>query len=55
MVSWYWTVSLQGVAHLLIQRPDDHAQFEIRQYAEAVKERALERFPVSLDALLKYL
>ncbi|OJV64726.1 MAG: thymidylate synthase, flavin-dependent [Clostridiales bacterium 38-18] len=55
MVRWYWTVSLQGVAHFLQQRTDDHAQFEIREYAQAVKELAKEKFPVSLDALLNHL
>ncbi len=54
MVRWYWTVSLQGVAHFLTQRTDSHAQSEIRNYAETVKEIALEKFPVSVEALLKY-
>lgn len=54
LVRWYWTASLQGVAHFISQRTDDHAQYEIRQFAEAVKELALEKFPYSLEALLKY-
>ena len=32
----YWTVSLQSVMHFLMQRLDKNAQFEIRQFAEAV-------------------
>ena len=52
MVRWYWTVSLQGVSHFLNQRTDAHAQIEIQAYANAVKELALEKFPVSLQALL---
>ena len=55
MVRWYWTASLQGVAHFLVQRTDDHAQSEIREYANAVKELATERFPVSIAALLQNL
>lgn len=55
MVRWYWTASLQGVAHFLVQRTDGHAQFEIREYANAVKELASERFPVSIEALLQNL
>lgn len=51
-VRWYWTASLQGVAHYIAQRTDDHAQFEIRQYANAVKELAMEKFPYSIEALL---
>ena len=52
-VRWYWTASLQSVAHLIKQRTAPDAQHEFRQYAEAVKELALEKFPVSLRELLK--
>ena len=52
-VRWYWTASLQSVAHLIKQRTADDAQYEFRLYAEAVRELAEERFPVSLKALLK--
>lgn len=34
----YWTVSLQAVIHFLGQRTKPDAQFEIRCYAEAIKE-----------------
>ena len=50
-VRWYWTASLQSVAHLIKQRTADDAQYEFRLYAEAVKELALEKFPVSIEAL----
>lgn len=52
-VRWYWTASLQSVAHLIKQRTAPDAQYEFRLYAEAVKELALEKFPVSLGELLK--
>lgn len=52
MVRWYWTASLQGVSHFLNQRTDSHAQYEIQMFADAVKSLALEKFPVSLDALM---
>src|SRR5690554_678447 len=52
-VRWYWTASLQSVAHLVKQRTAEDAQYEFRQYAEAVKELAYEKFPVSLGELLK--
>src|SRR5690625_4783183 len=52
-VRWYWTASLQSVAHLIKQRTADDAQYEFRLYAEAVRELAEPRFPVSLKALLK--
>src|SRR5690625_5269870 len=52
-VRWYWTASLQSVAHLIKQRTVDDAQYEFRLYAEAVRELAGERFPVSLRELTK--
>lgn len=33
----YWTVSLQAILHFLAQRLDKDAQWEIRQYAVAIK------------------
>src|SRR5690625_4349190 len=53
LVRWYWSASLQSVAHLIKQRTAPDAQYEFRLYAEAVKELALEKFPVSLGELLK--
>jgi len=52
-VRWYWTASLQSVAHLIRQRTAPDAQYEFRLYAEAVKELAIEKFPISLGELLK--
>lgn len=34
----YWTVSLQAVIHFLHERLDEHAQWEMRQYAGAIME-----------------
>lgn len=34
----YWTVSLHGILHFLRQRLKPEAQYEIRQYAQAVKD-----------------
>ena len=51
-VSWYWTASLQSVAHFIKQRTDSHSQYEIRLYAQAVKELALEKFPLGIKAFL---
>lgn len=52
-VRFRWTATLQTVAHLIKQRTADDAQYEFRLYAEAIKELALDKFPVSLGALLK--
>jgi len=53
-VRWVWTGSLQAIAHFLKLRLDEAAQKEIRDYAEAVETLAKEKFPYSLEALLKY-
>src|SRR5690625_1166027 len=52
-VRWYWSASLQSVAHLIKQRTADDAQYEFRLYGKDVSELTGERFPVSLEALLK--
>lgn len=52
-VRWYWTASLQSVAHFIKLREDAHAQKEIRDYAEAVKVLSSVHFPIALRALLE--
>ena len=44
-VRWRWTTSLQGVINFLEQRLPNDAQFEIRAYAEAVKDIIKDEFP----------
>lgn len=51
-VRWYWTASLQSVAHLIQQRTADDAQYEFREYANAVKELASQQFPKSINELV---
>jgi thymidylate synthase (FAD) len=48
----YWTVSLQAVAHFIKLRTDSHAQWEIQQYANAVRSIVETIFPISLKSLL---
>ena len=48
----YWTTSLQAVAHFIRLRTESHAQWEIQQYAHAVRTLIEDRFSASLDALL---
>jgi thymidylate synthase (FAD) len=48
----YWTAGLQAVSHFLRLRLDAHAQWEIRQYALAVRALAEPLFPRSLGALM---
>jgi thymidylate synthase (FAD) len=48
----YWTTSLQAVAHFIRLRSESHAQWEIQQYAHAVRSLIEDRFSASLEALL---
>jgi thymidylate synthase (FAD) len=52
-VRYYWTASLQSVAHFLQQRLAHDSQVEIQAYAKAVKELAEPHFPVSIVELTK--
>jgi thymidylate synthase (FAD) len=52
-VRYYWTASLQSVAHFLQQRLAHDSQVEIQEYAKAVKELAEPHFPVSIAELTK--
>jgi thymidylate synthase (FAD) len=47
-VRWRWTVSLQGVLTFLDQRLEHDAQWEIQEYAKAVKNLAEQAFPETL-------
>ena len=52
-VRYYWTASLQSMAHFVQQRMADDAQKEIREYAKVILEIIKGRFPVSTSELLK--
>ncbi|HNX94459.1 MAG TPA: FAD-dependent thymidylate synthase [Holophaga sp.] len=49
----YWTASLQAVAHFIHLRTDGHAQWEIQQYGQAIRQVTEAVFPVGLKALLE--
>ena len=44
---WYWTGSLAAFARVCNLRLDEHAQWEVRQYAKAIDEIVQPLFPVS--------
>ena len=50
---WYWTGSLAAFARFYKQRKDDHAQWEIREYASAIGKIIEPFFPVSWKCLTK--
>jgi len=49
-IRWRWTASLNAVLHFISLRLDDHAQWEIREYAGGVKELASAHFPHTLTS-----
>ena len=49
---WYWTGSLAAYARFYKQRIDEHAQWEIQQYAEAVGKIIQPLFPISWPELI---
>lgn len=51
---WHWTISLVTAARICHQRLDAHAQKEIQQLAKDVYDAAMEKFPVSFNALMTY-
>src|SRR5690606_27730276 len=53
-VRWYWTASLQSVAHFLNQRLAQDAQYEIREYAKAIYKLVIPHFPVSIGELVTW-
>lgn len=48
---WYWKIDLHNLMHFLSLRMDAHAQWEIRQYAEAVRDLvdATGDFPYTME------
>jgi thymidylate synthase (FAD) len=51
---WYWKIDLHNLLHFLSLRADDHAQFEIRAYADVMLD-VLERWvPFTFEAFYKH-
>lgn len=50
-VRWRWTTSLHGVINFLEQRLEHDAQVEIQEYAKAVKNLSIEKFPSTFKAV----
>ena len=50
----YWTMDLHNLLHFLGLRMDSHAQWEIRQYANAIAELIEPIVPVSYNAWMEH-
>jgi thymidylate synthase (FAD) len=48
---WWWTGSLAGFARVYTQRSEAHAQWEVREYANAIAASISPFFPVSWEHL----
>ena len=51
---WYWKIDLFNLLHFLGLRADDHAQYEIRVYAEAMLETVRRWVPLTYEAFMQY-
>ena len=51
---WYWKIDLHNLMHFLRLRADDHAQYEIRAYADVMLDILKRWVPVTYDAFAEY-
>lgn len=51
---WYWKNDLHNIFHFLNLRLDDHAQYEIREYAGAMAALVKEVAPIAFEAFEDY-
>lgn len=51
---WYWKIDLHNLLHFLELRLDQHAQYEIRVYAEAMAKMVKENLPLTWKAFEDY-
>jgi len=51
---WYWKTDLHNLLHFLSLRADDHAQYEIRVYADAMLETLKRWVPLTHEAFMDY-
>lgn len=51
---WYWKIDIHNLLHFLNLRLDGHAQWEIRQYADVIKNILREWMPITVEAFENY-
>jgi len=51
---WYWKTDLLNLMNFLRLRADDHAQYEIRAYADAMLETLKKWVPITYEAFMDY-
>jgi thymidylate synthase (FAD) len=51
---WYWKIDLHNLLHFLRLRADEHAQYEIRVFAQAMLDIVKRWVPVTYDAFMDH-
>ena len=51
---WYWKIDLHNLLHFLSLRADDHTQYEIRAYADAILDVVRRWVPLTYEAFLDH-
>ena len=51
---WYWKIDLHNLLHFIRVRHDQHAQYEIRAYADVLLDTIRRWVPVTYDAFIDY-
>jgi len=51
---WYWKTDLLNLLNFLFLRSDDHAQYEIRVYADRILETVKKWVPITYEAFMDY-
>ena len=51
---WYWKTDLLNLMNFLRLRADDHAQYEIRAYADSMLDTVKKWVPITYEAFMDY-
>jgi thymidylate synthase (FAD) len=51
---WYWKTDLHNLLHFIRLRADAHAQYEIRVYADVIRDICRRWVPLTYDAFMSY-
>lgn len=51
---WYWKIDVHNLLHFLRLRMDEHAQYEIRAYAEVLSDIVQRWMPLTFEAFVDY-
>ena len=51
---WYWKIDLHNLMHFIRLRADAHAQYEIRVYAEIMRDIMEKWVPITYEAFMNY-